>query len=223
MSIRVVSILLAILVISNPLARSQGFHIVKDGQEMAVVVVHRATENTAQLQKKEGRKKRSNTFECNDQTATEVLVDWIEKITGVRLKIVSEAPKNQPAIYVGIAAIKAGLNLKNINSPTDEGLRIISNGKTKILISGQNETSTVKAVCRFLEELGCRYFMDNDLGEVYPRKKTLVIGKLNITEKSGFMIRKIWGSRWTGQNLWKVWNGAGGLPMSTGNVPMGRP
>ena len=45
---------------------------------------------------------------------------------------------------------------------------------SRVLIAGQNGTATVKAVCRFLEELGCRYFMDTPLGEVYPRTRELV-------------------------------------------------
>jgi hypothetical protein len=30
-------------------------------------------------------------------------------------------------------------------------------------------------------------------------------------------MRKIWGSQWGGHNLWKIWNGAGGLQMATGH------
>jgi hypothetical protein len=75
----------------------------------------------------------------------------------------------------------------------------------------------MKAVCRFLEELDCRFFMDNDLGQVYPRQKTVTVGKLSITDKPGLKMRKIWGSQWGGRNLWKIWNGAGGLQMATGH------
>jgi len=147
-----------------------------------------------------------------------VLADWIEKMTDVRLKIAAQSSGEKPAIYIGAAAMKAGLDLADIASPTEEGLGIISDGKTKILIGGQNETSTMKAACRFLEELGCRYFMDDELGEVYPRVATISVGKLNITEKPGLNLRKIWGSKWSGQSLWKVWNGAGGVPLSTGHA-----
>jgi hypothetical protein len=116
---------------------------------------------------------------------------------------------------VGKAALAAGLRLDDLDSPTQEGLRIVSDGRAKVLLAGQNDDATVKAACRFLEHLGCRYFMDNPLGEVYPKSKTLTVGKLNLTEKPGFLLRKIWGSQWTGQSLWKVWNGDGGTPLST--------
>jgi hypothetical protein len=180
--------------------------------------VQDAGENLIRGQERKGRQKKADAFECNDQTAAKVLADWIEKMTDARLEIVSYVPSGRPAIYVGAAAVDAGLNLSDIKSPTKEGLRIISDGSSKILIGGQNATSTVKAVCRFLEELGCRYFMDNALGEVYPSEKTITVGRLSITEKPGLMVRQIWGSQWTRQSLWKVWNGAGGLAMDTGHA-----
>ena len=218
MSARTILILFTFIMVSSSPAASQRLYIVKDGRAVAVIVKQEVTETPAQSQEKKERKKRSAAFECNDQAAAIVLADWIEKITDVRLEIVGQAPNGRPAIYVGAAAIEAGLNLSDIDSPTKEGLRIVSDGREKVLIAGQNGTSTVKAACRFLEELGCRYFMDNNLGEIYPRKKTITVGRLNITAKPALMLRTIWGSRWSGQNLWKIWNGAGGLPMDTGHA-----
>ena len=211
-------VLFAVFGVCSSSAKGDGLNIVKNHRAVAVIVRQEVVETLTQKQEQKGRKKRAGGFDCNDQMAARVLADWIEKITDVRLEIVSQAPKSRPAIYVGAAAVKAGLGLNDIDSPTKEGFRIISDGRTKILIGGQNGTSTVKAACRFLEELGCRYFMDNALGEVYPSKKTVTVGRLNITEKPGFMLRSIWGSKWTGQNLWKIWNGAGGLPMATGHA-----
>jgi len=204
--------------------------IVKDGKPVAVIVVQQTGEQQAPNQR--GKSSRAG-FELSDIGAADVLADWIEKITDARLarrrpglELTSppagawagQPPEGAPAIYIGAAALKAGLSLDQIQSPTGEGLRIVCDGAGKILIAGQNDSSTTKAVCRFLEELGCRYFMDNDLGEVYPRTKTLAVGKLDISEKPGFLLRKIWGSQWTGSSLWKIWNGDGGLPMSTGHA-----
>ena len=192
--------------------------LVVNGEAKVVIVVKEAIQNIDRSSAMKSRKQRSGGFKCNDLTAANVLVDWIEKITDVRPDIVNRPLAGKPAILIGTAAVNAGLDLSHIGSPTKEGLRIISDGKTRVLVAGQNEASTVKAVCRFLEELGCRYFMDNTLGEVYPRSKTVTVGRLNITEKPGLMLRKIWGSKWTGQTLWKVWNGFGGIPMSTGHA-----
>jgi hypothetical protein len=197
---------------------SVGMDLVKNGEAKAVIVVNDASQNIDRSSVTKSRKQRSGGFKCNDLTAATVLADWIEKITNVRLDVVDRPNADGSNIYVGTAAINAGLDLSDINSPTKEGLRIVGNGTDRLLIAGQNEVSTVKAACRFLEELGCRYFMDNALGEVYPRSKTISIGRINITEKPGLMLRKIWGSQWTGQTLWKVWNGDGGIAMSTGHA-----
>jgi hypothetical protein len=188
--------------------------IVTQGGAVAVVVVRNDAETPAQARM---RKASAGAFDCSDQGAARVLADWIEKITGTRLQIVGRAPEGAPALYVGSAAVAAGLELSDVVSPTNEGLRIISDGRNRVLIGGQSDTATVKAACRFLEELGCRYFMDNDLGEVYPQTDSLSVGELDIAEKPALTMRSIWGSQWTGQSLWKVWNGAGGRAMSTGH------
>jgi len=212
-------VLFAVVVTSGQkAAQGQGMDIVRDGQAVAVIVVQKAPESFDQSRIKKSQKRSSRGFECNDPAAAKVLADWIEKITDVRLEIAGQPYPGRPAIYIGAAAVKAGLDLSNIDSPTKEGLRIVSDGKNKILIGGQNETSTIKAVCRFLEELGCRFFMDNELGEVYPRSKTITIDRLDITDKPSIMLRKIWGSKWGGLNLWKIWNGMGGLQLSTGHA-----
>jgi len=195
-------------------APGQEMDLVRDGRAVAAIVVDEAAASTVTNPAK-GKPAKGRGFMCSDSAAANVLADWIEKITEVRLPVVAQAPKDGPAIYVGKAALAAGLKLDDIDSATKEGLRIVSDGRAKVLLAGQNEDATVKAVCRFLEQLGCRYFMDNPLGEVYPKSKTLTVGTLNLTEKPGFLLRKIWGSQWTGQSLWKVWNGDGGTPLST--------
>jgi hypothetical protein len=199
-------------------ASGAGIDIVKDGQVHAVIVAQRASGNTERARGRKSQPAGTHDSGWDDQRAANVLANWIEKIAEVRPTITEQPETDKAAIYVGTAAINAGLDLSDIDSPTKEGLRIICDGKDRALIAGQNETSTVKAVCRFLEELGCRYFMDNKLGEVYPRSRTIAVGPLNITEKPGLMLRKIWGSQWTGQSLWKIWNGAGGTKMATGHA-----
>ncbi len=198
-------------------ARDRSMAIVRDGRASAVIVVLSGAEDSGASIKRQRQQRRTSRLGLSDLAAAEVLADWVEKMTGVRPDIVGRVPEGRPAILVGEAAIKAGLNLSDIDSPTKEGLRIISDGAARVLIGGQNATSTLKAVCRFLEELGCRYFMDNELGEVYPRSKTVTAARLDITEKPKLKMRSIWGSQWTGQSLWKVWNGAGGVHMSTGH------
>src|SRR5207248_7238658 len=124
------------------------------------------------------------------------------------LPVADKPPAEGPAVYVGRAALRAGLKLDDIDSPTKEGVRITA-GDGRVLVAGQSDAATLKAACRFLEELGCRYFMDGPLGEVYPHTKTLAVGRLAITEKPGLIGRNPKGPSWRDTG-WKTWNGAGG-------------
>jgi len=183
--------------------------VVRDGKPLATIVVDSAVAPPS------SRRQRSE--RPADLQAAAVLVDWVRKMTDAELPIAPSAPKGSPAIYIGAAAVKAGLRLDDLQSPSREGLRIQGDGR-RLLLAGQNETATVKAVCRLLEHWGCRYFLDHPLGEVYPRTRTLTVGKLDLTEKPGFVYRSIWGSQWGGPTLWKTWNGAGGVGLSMGHA-----
>ena len=99
----------------------------------------------------------------NTSYAARTLAEWVKKMSGAELPIVEKAPANTPVIYIGKAAIEAGLKLDDLKSISNEGIKVVCDGKS-ILIAGQNGRSTVKAVCRLLEELGCRYL--NDIGEL---------------------------------------------------------
>jgi hypothetical protein len=182
--------------------------LVKDGSPNAVIVTSAPPENPQPANPK-GGKKRAQTAARNDEAAAaRLLADWIKKITDVELPIAAEAKDGVPAIFIGKAAAEAGLKLDDIASASRERVRIIADEK-RILIGGQSDAATHKAACRFLEELGCRYFMDGPLGEVFPRTRTLAVGKLSITEKPGLIGRNPKGPSWRDTG-WKAWNGAGG-------------
>lgn len=181
--------------------------LVRGGKPVATIVV--AEPEKAEWDRSKGP---------SDGYAAKVFVDWIEKMSGSRLPIENQAPEKGPIVYIGHAAIQAGLELNDIDSRSNEGMRITAS-RDRILIAGQNQTSTLKATCRLLEELGCRYLLDHELGEVYPETRTVdVPNDLNITDKPGFAMRRIWGSVWSGDTLWKVWNGDGGISLGTGHA-----
>lgn len=185
---------------------AHGLDIAHDGKPVAQVIVSSPPTDVRPPRR----------FEPSDTMAAQVLVDWIKKMTNAELPITTAPTNKHPAIYIGEAAIKAGLDLSDIQSPTNEGLRIVVSGQ-KALIAGQSGIATLRAVCRFLEALGCRYLMEGPLGEVYPRLKTLSVNDFTLSEKPGFLSRRIWGSQWSGDTLWKIWNGAGGLNLATGH------
>jgi len=184
-------------------AADTGFTLVKDKQPVATVI---------SLAKPDAPKKgaRKAATSHGEWQAAQLLVEWVKKITGAELPIAEQA--EGPAIYLGRAAVAAGLKLDDIDSPSHEGVRIIVDAK-RVLIGGQSEAATVKAVCRFLEELGCRYFMDSPLGEVYPTSADLVVKPITITERPDLLYRNPKGPTWLG-GYWKEWNGAGGEPFA---------
>jgi hypothetical protein len=184
--------------------------LVQDGKPVAVIVADVPLPAPEAPNAKGAPKKKPAraASESDEAKAVRVLVQWIKKITDADLTVAPEAKPGVPAIYVGKAAIKAGLKLDDIDSSSHEGVRIVVDGQ-RILIAGQSDEATLKAACRFLEELGCRYFMDGPLGEVYPRSPTLTAKAVTITEKPGLAGRNPKGPSWPDTG-WRAWNGAGG-------------
>lgn len=196
---RLVTPLLLLGLVSPALA----VDLVKAGKPVATIIVDAPPAPKVQPK----GKKRPAEPAAGEAHAARILVEWVKKITDAELPV-ADKPGDGPTIYVGKAAVRAGLKLDDIDSPTREGVRIVI-ADNRILIAGQSEAATVKAVCRFLEELGCRYFMDTPLGEVFPRTRDLSVKTTTITEKPGLLERNPKGPSWRG-GYWKEWNGAGG-------------
>lgn len=183
--------------------------LVRDGRPVATIVVAETPPPAAPPPVKGKRPKKATEAAVSAEIrAARVLAEWIKKITDAELPIATRAAAGTSAIFVGQAALAAGLKLDDIDSASREGLRIVADDR-RVLIAGQKDEATLKAVCRFLEELGCRYLMDNALGEIYPRTRTLSVGRLNLAEKPGLIGRNPKGPSWR-SGLWKEWNGAGG-------------
>jgi hypothetical protein len=200
------SIIAAVFIVAAAPAHAD-LTLVKDGQASATIVVLAPAEAPPPATAPRGRK-RAEAAVSAESRAAQLLVEWIKKITDAELPIATEAKAGTTPIYLGKAAIQAGLKLDDIVSPSREGLRISADDQ-RVLLGGQTDEATLKAACRFLEELGCRYFMDGPLGEVYPHTKTLAVGRMAITEKPGLIGRNPKGPSF-GATAWKAWNGAGG-------------
>lgn len=229
LSVLLVALACLACVLVLPGSPCQAMDIVKDGNHAAVIVVLKDdTAADAAIEDEDvppegggGAAKRGGGgprgFKTNSVSAAELLASWVKKMSGVTLPIVDQAPPDGQSILIGKAALQAGLKLDDIKSISHEGFKVVVEGK-KVLIAGQNGRSTVKAVCTLLEELGCHYYNDQigELGEEYPHTKTVTIkDNLKLSMKPGMMYRKVGGSGWYNQDLWGVWNGVGGVPMST--------
>lgn len=203
------------LALAWPCGDGLALTLVQDGKPVATIVRDAPPEPEPEAPVK-GRRRRRRGKKGLKQTppdvrAAELLATWIAKITGAKLPVAATAPEGGAVIYVGAAARQAGLDLSDIKSPTNQGLRIVVDGE-RVLIGGQDGGSTVKAAARFLEELGCRYLMPGPLGEVFPSRQTLEVGKLDISEKPVFVSRKLWAKK---DPVWGEWNGLGGKEFET--------
>ena len=186
---------------STAYAAEEAVELVKGGKSVATIV-----SSAPAIVPKKGAK--NPPAARGEGAATQLLVEWVKKITGAELPVADKAPAEGAVIFVGKAAVQAGLKLDDIESPSKEGVRITAaNGR--VMIAGQSDEATTKAVCRFLEKLDCRYFMDGPLGEVFPKSADLSVKPVSITEKPGLLYRNPKGPTWSAQQ-WKTWNGAGG-------------
>ncbi len=153
----------------------------------------------------------------DDPRAAGMLNEWIALMSGVELPVRDADPGTGVRIYVGAAAVDAGLDLSGIESRSDEGLRVRADGGN-LYLAGQSEQATARAVARFLEtEFGCRWFMDPDWGRHYPELQRLNVRSIDFSEAPGFVFRRMWGAEGAFRGWgWNAWNGHGGtsIPMA---------
>ena len=175
------------------------FVLVRDGEATATLVIQPAPGD--------------GELDSNDQAAAEMIQEWIELMSGARLPIAREVPSGL-AILIGHAATQAGMLIDDLDSPSREAVRIEVRDH-RILMSGQSGVSRIKVAALFLEQLGCGWYIDGELGREYPRTETVEIGNMTITDQPGLLYRRIWGAEgWVRMNPWKAWNGAGGIELS---------
>lgn len=183
------------------IAKGPTLAIVQDGKPTATIVAHTADEVPAKL-----------------------LQEWVKLMSGAELPIANQPAAGGANLYVGKAALDAGLKVDDIKSPSGEGLRVKCDGKA-VHIGGQCPNAIFRAVGRFLEEaFDCRYFDYTASGRIYPESKTLKVPVFEVSEYPVFTFRTVWGAEgafgtyqgYGGRGAWRYWNGEGGtgIPMN---------
>ncbi len=174
--------------------------IVADGQPMATIVCV------------DDRPANAPRYFLSEMVAAKMLQEWVKLMSGAELPLAKAPAAEGINIYVGKAALDAGLKLADITSKSNEGLRVKCDGR-QIFIAGQTHETTIRAVGRFLEEeFGCRYLADAPWGKHYPEKRTLTVLTREFSERPGFQYRRIWGPEGAFVGMpWKYWNGEGGI------------
>ncbi|HUT32928.1 MAG TPA: DUF4838 domain-containing protein [Planctomycetota bacterium] len=113
------------------------------------------------------------------------LVEFVEKMSGARLGVVKAGEKvgdETNVIVVGkaLAGPVQGLLAKVADS---EGGFVIAPRERSLFLAGSSPLATSFACTELLERLGCRWYLPGELGEVYPKRKTLVYGGGEVVDK----------------------------------------
>ena len=92
-------------------ASAVALDLVRDGQPVAAIVttIPREAPEPAAPVKGKAPKRKAAVAETDEALAVRVLGEWVKKITDAELPIADKAPASGPAIYVGQAALAAGL------------------------------------------------------------------------------------------------------------------
>jgi len=160
----------------------------------------------------------------NAQEAANELQHYIEKISGARLAIKSDATMARTSLSEGTALVLVG---KSEATDAIPGLKI-PHGMTKkfreegfviwckadqLVLAGNDDgfyLGTRYAVCDLLERLGVRWFVPGGFGEVVPKMKTIVVDDMDVSEKPDFAIRDYWthsrGTMAAERAEWKIHN-----------------
>ncbi len=127
--------------------------------------------------------------ECVD-TAAEELQAYIEKVSGVKLTVVSETqlPEGADAVYLGETALSDTVDF-DYTSIKEDGFLLYSDGEN-FIIRGEDDRGTLFGVYTFLEEyLGVRWFTPTL--ERVPESEDVVIDKeLNRVIEPSFAVRR---------------------------------
>ncbi len=120
------------------------------------------------------------------------LVAIIERISGAKLAIIAGPPtadERRAPIIVGELA--TGLLGEPAKHRTGQGLRIVAKDG-RLFLTGESDLATSYAIYTLLDQLGCRWYMPSEMGEVLPRLTTITIPAQDLSAAPASLHRAIW-------------------------------
>lgn len=140
-----------------------------------------------------------------EETAARELQSYLQRMSGAFLPVAREGEAvegNRVLIgevggyaYPGAPAGRAGFELRTVGRD--------------VLIRGENDFGTLYGACELLERLGVRWYLPGRLGEVVPKRPTIELPELDVTQRPDFAMRWIGNDEWSYRN--KCNGPAGGI------------
>jgi hypothetical protein len=127
------------------------------------------------------------------ETAAEELNYHLGKMSGATLQVVRTSDPGAvkgPAVVLGSLAVKMGAAPKEV-TPSREGFRLLTKGQT-LLIGGESDTAALFGAYAVLETLGVDWVMPGKIGEVIPRRTTVIVAPLDESQRPDFSMRRLW-------------------------------
>lgn len=126
-------------------------------------------------------------------TAVKELNYHLGKMSGATLEVVRTSDPGSvkgPAIVLGALAARLGAAPRH-TSPSSEGFRLLTRGEV-LLIGGESDQAALLGVYAVLEKLGVDWVMPGEIGEVIPRRATVVLPPLDESQWPDFSMRRLW-------------------------------
>jgi hypothetical protein len=133
------------------------------------------------------------------KTAAQELQTYLAKLSGATLPLQTDAePVPGAAVLVGASRLTEALRVVVPSglsgSRREEGYVIVCRGD-RLVLAGNNDGpyhGTEYAVYEFLRQVGVRWFMPGDFGEIVPSLRTIKVAEQEIAERPDFVMRNWW-------------------------------
>lgn len=128
----------------------------------------------------------------DEQLAAEELQEYIEKISGARIEIVTDVDTEFKPVHIGRSFLEAsGFDVDKLGS--DRSAFVINITDDAIYLAGNSAEGTLFSVYEFIEDLGVRWFWPGELGTVFPETKSISVPKGVDIQKPSFPNRHLQG------------------------------
>ncbi|MBL7222963.1 MAG: DUF4838 domain-containing protein [Candidatus Brocadiae bacterium] len=113
------------------------------------------------------------------------VVKFVEKMSGAKLDVVTATAKvpNQVSVIVVGKALADSVQPLLAEVADSEGGFVIAPRGRSLFLAGSSPLATSFACSELLERLGCRWYIPGELGEVYPKTKSVVYDGGDVVDK----------------------------------------